>query len=90
MTPLKQQRPRGTNGVSLVEVAVTVAILSLLISGALSLFSQPMAAKREDETIGKLIALKRAIVGDPRIVTREARTDFGVSRRHRFPPGNVG
>ena len=56
---------------------MTVAILSLLISGALSLFSQPFAAEREDETIGKLIALKRAIVGDPRIVTREARTDFG-------------
>ncbi len=56
---------------------MTVAILSLLVSGALSLFTQPFAAAREDETIGRLIALKRAIVGDPRIVTREARTDFG-------------
>ena len=67
----------GQRGVSLMEVAVTVAILSLLISGALSLFSQPFASAREDESIAKLVALKRAIIGDPRIVTREARTDFG-------------
>ena len=72
-----EQRSRRTSGISLIEVAVTVGILALLVSAALSLFSQPMNAAREDETIGKLIALRRAIVGDPRIVTREARTDFG-------------
>src|SRR5207244_8580605 len=36
-----------------------------------------VADSREQETIEKLKQLKRAIVGDPRIVTKESRTDFG-------------
>ena len=64
-------------GASLIEVAITVGILSLLVSAVFSLLSQPFAADNREETVGKLTALKRAIVGDPRIVTREARTDFG-------------
>ena len=66
-----------SRGVSLLEVAVTVAILSLITSGAFSLFSQPFAAANENETLEKLVALKQAIIGDPRIITGEARTDFG-------------
>ena len=56
----------NVRGVSLLEVAVTVAILSLLASGAFSLFTQPFAAERENETLEKLVALKKAIIGDPR------------------------
>ncbi len=48
-----------------------------MASGAFSLFTQPFAAERENETLEKLVALKQAIIGDPRIITGEARTDFG-------------
>ncbi len=66
-----------SRGVSLLEVAVTVAILSLITSGAFSLLTQPFAAENEEETRGKLLAFKRAITGESRMITGQSRTDFG-------------
>lgn len=67
----------SNRGFTLLELSVSIGIISLLVSGTVFLVSLEVDTARQSETIGKLLTLKRAIVGDPRIVTKESRTDFG-------------
>lgn len=59
------------------EVSVSLGILMLVAVGTVTLLSQPVEAERERETGRRLAALRHAIIGNPRIVTKESRTDFG-------------
>ncbi|MBI3076007.1 MAG: type II secretion system protein GspG, partial [Deltaproteobacteria bacterium] len=62
---------------TLLEVVLGLAIFSILVGMlAPALFSVRQSA-REREAVNRLEQFKRGIVGDPRIVTREARTAFG-------------
>ena len=72
-----QPRQDPLRGASLLEVSIALAVFTLLLFGATTLVSRTFDFEREDETVAKLLELKQAIVGDVRIVTREARTDFG-------------
>jgi prepilin-type N-terminal cleavage/methylation domain-containing protein len=67
----------STRGFTLIEAAVAMAVGGLILSGAVLLTFSNLNDSREEETIEKLMQLKRAMVGDPRIVTKESRTDFG-------------
>ncbi len=64
-------------GFTLLELSVSLGILSLLVGGTVLVVSMELDASRQAETAKKVMAFKRAIVGDPRIVTKESRTDFG-------------
>ncbi len=67
----------SNRGFTLLELSVSMGIVSVLISGAVFLVSLEVDSARQSDTIAKVLLLKRAIVGDPRIVTKESRTDFG-------------
>ena len=69
---------RGIRAFTFLETIVSVGITALLVVGTGTLINQQMDYSREEETIAKLSMLKRALIGDPRIVTKEARTDFGL------------
>ena len=78
------RRPRS-RGFTLLEAAVTLGIFALIFTGVVSLLTQPLEFDRENETVDTLKALKRAIIGDPDVVSAEVRTDFGFVG----PMGNI-
>ena len=67
----------SNRGFTLLELSVSIGIISLLVSGAVLLVSIEADSSHQSETLAKITMLKRGIVGDPRIVTKESRTDFG-------------
>ena len=79
---MRQPRSRGF---TLLEAAVTLGIFALIFTGTVSLLTQPLEFDRENETVDTLKALKRAIIGDPDVVSEEVRTDFGFIG----PMGNI-
>jgi prepilin-type N-terminal cleavage/methylation domain-containing protein len=64
-------------GFTLLETTIAVAVIGLVLGGATLFIFRNIGDTRETETLEKLIELKRALIGDPRIVTNESRTDFG-------------
>src|SRR5437016_6303824 len=64
-------------GFTLIEATAALGIMALVLTGGTVLTFRNLTDYREQETLDKLTLLKRAIVGDPRIVTKESRTDFG-------------
>lgn len=64
-------------GFTLIELSLSIALMALVLSGAIFLVSLELDSARQSDTIAKVLTLKRAIIGDPRIVTKESRTDFG-------------
>ena len=64
-------------GFTLIELSISLGIISLLVTGTFFVTSFGMDSARQTETIENLTTLKRAIVGDPKIVSKESRTDFG-------------
>ena len=70
-------RHRQKNGFTLLETTIALGVSALLVFGAMSVLSQPAENQRVSETVQRLNQLKKAILGDPRVVTKEARTDFG-------------
>src|SRR5438445_239636 len=64
-------------GFTLIEATAALGIMALVLTGGTVLTFRNLTDSREQETLDKLTLLKRAIVGDPRIVTKESRTDFG-------------
>ena len=80
------RRPRS-RGFTLLEAAVTLGIFALIFTGAVSLLTQPLEFDRENETVDILKALKRAVIGDPDVVSEEVRTDFGfIGPMGNLPP----
>lgn len=78
MIPNPRFQPRMlSRGFTLIELSVSIGIISLIVTGAVFLVSLEVDTSRQSATIAKVLMLKRAIVGDPRIVTKESRTDFG-------------
>jgi prepilin-type N-terminal cleavage/methylation domain-containing protein len=67
----------SNRGFTLIELSVSLGILSVLATGAFLLISLEVDSSRQSETMAKLLMLKRSIIGDARIVTKESRTDFG-------------
>ena len=67
----------SNRGFTLIETTVAMGIMGLVLTGGILLIFRNISDNREQETIDKLTQFKRAIVGDPRIVTKESRTDFG-------------
>ena len=64
-------------GFTLIETSLAIGVLALVLTGGLFLTYRSLSDSREQDTVDKLATLKRAMVGDPRIVTKESRTDFG-------------
>ena len=64
-------------GFTLIETSVAIGVLALVLTGGLFITFRNLSDSREQDTVDKLALLKRAMVGDPRIVTKESRTDFG-------------
>lgn len=69
-----QMQPQGF---TLLETTIALGVMAVLALGTVSVLSQPAENQRVNETVERLNQLKKAILGDPRIVTKEARTDFG-------------
>ncbi len=64
-------------GFTLVETAATLAIISLVAVGLVSLSNYLLDKRQIDTTNDNLNQLRRAISGNPVIVVNEARTSFG-------------
>src|SRR3972149_3116849 len=64
-------------GFTLLELSVSLGILGLIVSGAVLLIASEADSTRQSETVETLKTLKRAMIGDSRVVTKESRTDFG-------------
>ena len=54
-----------------------MSIIGLVLTGGVLVVFRNISDTRGQDTLNKLTQFKRAIVGDPRIVTKESRTDFG-------------
>lgn len=67
----------SNRGFTLIEATVAIGVLGLVLTGGILLTFRNLADTRERETIDKMTVFKRAMIGDPRIVTKESRTDFG-------------
>jgi prepilin-type N-terminal cleavage/methylation domain-containing protein len=67
----------SNRGFTLIELSLSLGILSVLATGAFLLISLEVDSSRQSETMAKVLMFKRAIVGDSRIVSKESRTDFG-------------
>src|SRR3989442_13707192 len=75
---LCDNRPAMFNrGFTLIEVSIAMGVIALVLTGGMLLLFRDLTDSREQETIEKLKVLKRAIVGDPGIETKETRTDLG-------------
>ena len=70
-------RGQTSNGFSLIEAIFTLAIITLLSVGLVSVSAAAFNSVRRAATDDRLRALERAISGDPVIVLNEARTSFG-------------
>lgn len=66
-------------GFTLLELSVSIGIVSLIVTGTVLAIALEVDSSRQADTMEKIMLLKRAIVGDPRIVTKESRTDFGYA-----------
>jgi hypothetical protein len=66
-----------SRGFTLVEATLSLGIIGLVLTGGILLTFRNVSDTRAQDTLDKLTQIKRAIVGDPRIVTKESRTDFG-------------
>lgn len=65
------------SGFTLIETIAVLAIIAALGATITPLVFQFMSNKRERDTIAELKEFKRGIIGNPEIVTKEVRTDFG-------------
>jgi hypothetical protein len=61
------------------EVVVAVGVAAVLVTATVPLLRAPGNARREAATESRLLNLKHAISGNPRVVTNQARTDFGFA-----------
>ena len=64
-------------GFTLLELSISLMVLSLIVTGGVVVISAGIDSSRQSDAIAKVLMFKKAIVGDPRNVTKEARTDFG-------------
>lgn len=64
-------------GFTLTEIIIVLAIIGLLGAIITPLAIQTLNNKRAVVTIGKLKEFKKAVIGDPRIIANEVRTNFG-------------
>jgi len=67
----------SNKGFTLIEVVVVLAIVAIMGSAITPLVVRVINNKREKATIEALKEFKRAIIGDPAIVSKEVRTYFG-------------
>ncbi len=64
-------------GFSLIEAVTTLAIVSILAVGMVSVAANSLEMLQSEITEDRLVALQRAVSGDPVIVVNETRTAFG-------------
>ncbi|MGH9339136.1 MAG: hypothetical protein ACRD1R_06015 [Acidobacteriota bacterium] len=64
-------------GISLLESVTALAVIAIIVGAAAPLSITFLDNRREAETLDQLETFKRAIIGDPRIISSEARTSFG-------------
>src|SRR3990167_6664323 len=65
------------SGFTLLETIVVLAIIGILGAAITPLILTSLHSRREGGTVAELKELKKGIVGDPEIVTKEVRTHFG-------------
>jgi prepilin-type N-terminal cleavage/methylation domain-containing protein len=64
-------------GFTFIEILITLFIFSVLAAIAAPILYRQVAASREENALSRLETLKKAIVGDPSLVSKGERTDFG-------------
>lgn len=74
---LNSRKGIADRGFTLLELSVSLGILSLMVTGTIYLISLELDTSRQSETIAKVTMFKRAVIGDSQLVTKESRTDFG-------------
>lgn len=65
------------NGYTLVEMILVVVIIGILASVAIQSLNKTESNRRLDKTMTEMEEIARAIVGDERLISSGARTDFG-------------
>ncbi|MEE9200441.1 MAG: prepilin-type N-terminal cleavage/methylation domain-containing protein [Candidatus Brocadiales bacterium] len=65
------------SGFTLIELIIVLAIIGVLAGTITPLVLMTLHKERETGTVVELREFKEGIVGDPEIVTKEVRTDFG-------------
>ena len=65
------------SGFTLVELIVVLAIIGLLAGTITPFVLMNLHQERETDTIAELKEIKYGIIGNPEVVTKEVRTDFG-------------
>ncbi|UCC78669.1 MAG: prepilin-type N-terminal cleavage/methylation domain-containing protein [Candidatus Zixiibacteriota bacterium] len=66
-----------SNGYTLVEMILVVVIIGILASVAIQSLNKTEGNRRLDDTMAEMEEIARAIVGDERLISSGARTDFG-------------
>src|SRR5712691_7454535 len=77
MTMCHNNRAMSRRGFTLIEATLAMGIIGIILTGGIVVIFRNVSDTRAQDTLDKLTQFKRAIVGDPRIVTKESRTDFG-------------
>ncbi|MFQ5863291.1 MAG: carboxypeptidase regulatory-like domain-containing protein [Candidatus Brocadiales bacterium] len=65
------------SGFTLIEIITVLAIVGILGATITPLVFMTLHTQREGDTIAELKELKKGILGNPVIITKEVRTDFG-------------
>ncbi len=76
-------------GIAAIEVMVIIAVLVVASAVTVSLFLQKYPVDRENITIKKLNAIKRAITGDPEKIDARTRLSFGFVGDLGVPPSQL-
>ncbi len=68
---------KNNNGITLIEIIVTVVIAGILSAIAIGSLGKLSETSRVEETKAELIRLETAIIGNPQLENNGTRTDFG-------------
>ena len=70
-------RETSRRGFTLVEVVIVIILLGIIAAVAVGRLTTSLETARVEQTKAEMQALARAIVGNPDVYSRGARTDFG-------------
>ncbi len=71
------EKIKKKRGFTLIELVLVIVIISVLAAVAVNMMNQPVDEERFNATIAEMNNLKTAIIGNPSLISNQARTNFG-------------